>query len=259
MALKRRHVAPKARGLAFALALLAPVTALADDDTTKKDDHESTDSSWMRYIARKHTLALLEAGIIMLPNAPISQSTYGGDIPFTPVGQGDATIQLGIHIFYRPFRDWAFGANFLFDPNPTADKEYGGAAGLSRTHSRAYFFIGGEGRYIPIHWRSFEAFVGAQAGVVIVADRFTTNAGIAKPAIFGDREYSLSTEGFFVGAQLGIDWYISDRIVAGLLTRYNHWVLPELAKCSPILDCTTLTGGVDSIDFGFTLGYRISL
>jgi hypothetical protein len=173
---------------------------------------------------------------------------------------GKATrIQLGIHIFYRPFRDWAFGANFLFDPKPTSDSEYGGLSGLSRTHSRAYFFIGGEGRYIPLHWRSFEGFVGAQTGMVIVADRFTTNAGIAKPAIFGDREYSLSTEGFFIGAQIGFDWYISDRVVAGLVTRYNHWVLPEQPKCSPILDCTTLTGGVDSIDFGFTLGYRISL
>ncbi|HEX4516212.1 MAG TPA: hypothetical protein VH054_21845, partial [Polyangiaceae bacterium] len=64
---------------------------------------------------------------------------------------------------------------------------------------------------------------------------------------------------FFLGAQLGVDWYISDRIVVGLLSRYNHWVLPGQPKCSPILDCTTLTGGVDSIDFGFTLGYRISL
>jgi len=243
-----------------AIALLAPARALADDAQPKDDHDEKSDTSWMRYIARKHTLALMEAGIIVLPNAAASlaSTTHGGDVPFTPVGEGDATIQLGLHIFYRPFRDWAFGANFLFDPKPTA-AEYGGLSGLSREHSRAYFFIGGEGRYIPLHWRSFEAFVGAQTGVVIVADRFTTNAGIAKPAIFGDREYSLSTEGFFIGAQLGVDWYISDRVVAGLLTRYNHWVLPENSKCSPILDCTSLTGGVDSIDFGFTLGYRISL
>jgi hypothetical protein len=240
--------------------LLASTTAFADDTKpdAKSDEHES-DNSWLRFIARKHTLALLETGIIVLPNAPISPNTYGGDVPLVPVGKGDATIQLGIHIFYRPFRDWAFGANFLFDPKPTSDTEYGGLSGLERSHTRAYFFIGGEGRYIPLHWRSFEGFVGAQTGVVIVADRFTTNAGIAKPAIFGDREVSLSTEGFFLGAQLGFDWYISDRVVAGLVTRYNHWVLPEQPKCSPILDCTTLNGGVDSIDFGFTLGYRISL
>lgn len=243
------------------IALLATHAAFADDAPKKSDTDDSISESWLRYIERRHTIALVEAGIIVLPFAPISQSQKGGDLPIfnVPVGQGDATIQLGIHILYRPTRDWSFGANFLFDPQPTADTEYGGLSGLARTHSRAYFFIGGEGRYIPLHSRSIEGFVGGQAGVVIVADRFTTNAGIAKPAIFGDREVSLSTEGFFLGAQIGFDWFITDRVVAGLITRYNHWFLPEQPKCSPILDCTTLSGNVDSFDFGFTLGYRISL
>src|SRR5207244_3725607 len=82
----------------------------------------------------------------------------GGDVPFVQVGNGDATIQLGVHIFYRPFRDWAFGANFLFDPKPTAST-CDTQSGLARTCSRAYFFIGGEARYIPLHWRSIEGFV----------------------------------------------------------------------------------------------------
>ena len=236
-------------------ALALGVAALSLAPSARADD----DKSWIDYISRSHTIALLEAGIIVLPNAPVSQSTYGGDLPFTPVGQGDATIQLGIHILYRPWKDWAFGASFFFDPRPTADTEYGGLSGLTRTHSRSYFLIGGEGRYIPLHTRAFEGWLGAQAGVVIVADRFTTNAGSDKPAIFGDREVSLSTEGFFFGGAIGGDFYITDRFVVGLVTRYNHWILPEQPKCSPILDCTTLTGGVDSIDFGFTLGYRISL
>jgi len=241
-----------AGALAVALLLLAP-SVRADDD-----DHDPN-KPWLDYIARSHTIALIEAGIITLPNAPVSTSTYGGSVPFAPVGHGDATIQIGIHILYRPWRDWAFGANFFFDPRPTSDTEYGGLSGLPRTHSRSYFFIGGEARYIPLHARAIEGYLGAQTGVVIIADRFTTNAGIPKPEIFGDPEVSLSTEGFYFGGHLGFDWYISDRVVAGLVVRYNHWILPELPKCSPILDCTTLTGGVDSIDFGFTLGYRISL
>lgn len=251
MALKR-----SALGLAAIVLLVA--RGAAADDIVATDDSQSSDA-WLKFIARKHLVAMLEAGIIVLPNAAVSPNTYGGDVPFTAVGGGDATIQLGLHILYRPFRDWSFGANFLFDPKPTSDTEYGGLSGLSRTHTRAYFFIGGEGRYIPLHWKSIEGFVGAQTGLVIIADRFTTNAGIQKPSIFGEREVSLSTEGFYIGAQLGLDWYISDKIVAGLVTRYNHWVLPENPKCSPIGDCTTLTGGVDSIDFGFTIGYRISL
>jgi len=231
--------------------------AAAADDKSADPDASTT---WLRYIERRHTIALMEAGIIVLPNAPVSQSHAGGNIPFLPpVGQGDATIQLGIHILYRPLRDWAFGANFFFDPRPTADNYNGGSANLSRTHSRSYFFAGTEVRYTPIHARAIELWLGAQAGVVIIADRFTTNAGIPKPEIFGDTEVSLSTEGFFFGGQIGLDWFISDKIVAGIVTRYNHWILPEQPKCSPILDCTTLTGQVDSIDFGFTLGYRISL
>ncbi len=245
------------------ITVLSASVARSDDKTGQiTSDHDDTHEgaeAWLRYIARPHTIALLEAGIITLPFAPISPSQKGEifSVPITP--HGDATIQLGIHILYRPVRDWSFGANFLFDPQPSADSEYGGLSGLSRTHSRAYFFIGGEGRYIPLHARAIEGFVGAQTGVVIVADRFTTNAGIEKPAIFGDREVSLSNEGFFLGAQIGVDWFISDRVVAGLITRYNHWFLPEQPKCSPILDCTTLNGNVDSFDFGFTLGYRISL
>ncbi len=244
-------------GFAIALALFAPRVASADDPPTT--DHDDAGDAWLRLIARRHLLAMFEAGIIVLPNAPVSESTYGGSVPFTQVGQGDATIQLGLHILYRPFRDWSFGASFLFDPIPTSSELKSQDPTLQRTHSRGYFFAGGEGRFIPLHWRSFEGFVGAQTGIVIIADRFTTNAGIPKPSIFGEREVSLSTEGFYVGAQLGLDWYISDKVVAGLVTRYNHWVLPELPKCSPIGDCTTLTGGVDSIDFGFTIGYRISL
>jgi hypothetical protein len=244
--------------LPFVAAVLATSTALADDDT-------GDTQSWLHYIERRHAIALIEGGIIVLPTAPVSQNQKGGGIPILcgqancPVGQGDATIQLGIHILYRPLRDWAFGANFFFDPRPTSDSTYSGIANLPRTHARSYFFIGGEARYIPLHARAVEGWVGAQAGVVIVADRFTTNAGIPVPAIFGDQEVSLASEGFFFGAQLGVDWYISDRIMVGLVTRYNHWILPEQPTCSPILDCTTLTGNVDSFDFGFTLGYRLSL
>jgi hypothetical protein len=240
-------------GKALLMMMLVAGTAAADE-------HEDTES-WLRFIQRRHAVAVLEGGIIVLPNAPVSQShPVQQDVPFLPAGQqADATIQLGIHVMYRPFRDWAFGANFFFDPKPTSDTYYGGTQSLPRTHSRAYFLIGGEGRYIPLHAKAIEGWIGAQTGVVIVADRFTTDAGIPKPAIFGDREVSLSSEGFFFGAQIGVDWFVSDRVVLGLVSRYNHWILPGQPKCTPIGDCTTLTGNVDSIDLGFTVGYRLSL
>ena len=240
-----------------ALALTAP-SARADDKPAEPSDPSA--GTALQFIERPHTIALVEAGILALPGAPISNAQQGGSVPILgAIGHGDATIQLGIHLLYRPWRDWAFGAGFLFDPKPTSDTEYGGLGGLPRTHSRSYFFIGGEARYIPLHTRLFEGWIGAQAGAVIIADRFSTNVGTPKPAIFGDTEVSLSTEGFYLGATLGFDWNVSDRVVVGLVTRYSHWVLPEQPKCSPINDCTTLRGGVDSIDFGFTIGYRIPL
>jgi len=241
---------------ATVLALDAPL-ARADGDA---DQSNTSAGAAAHFIERPNTIALLEGGILALPGAPISASQQGGSVPILgPIGHGDATIQLGIHLLYRPLRDWAFGAGFLFDPKPTSDTEYGGLGGLPRSHSRAYFFIGGEARYIPLHSRFIEGWVGAQAGAVIIADRFSTNVGDPKPAIFGDTEVSLSTEGFYFGGAIGFDWTVSEHVLVGLVARYNHWILPEEPKCSPINDCTTLQGGVDSIDFGFTIGYRIAL
>ncbi len=248
---------PKLPLVGVLVVVLDAPLAHAEGDADKTDPSAG---AALHFIERPHTIALLEGGILALPAAPISASQQGGSVPILgPIGHGDATIQLGIHLLYRPLRDWAFGAGFLFDPKPTSDTEYGGLGGLPRSHSRAYFFIGGEGRYIPLHSRFIEGWVGAQAGAVIIADRFTTNVGDPKPAIFGDTEVSLSTEGFYFGAALGLDWTVSEHVLVGLVARYNHWIRPEEPKCSPINDCTTLQGGVDSIDFGFTIGYRIAL
>src|SRR5262245_11392966 len=63
-----------------------------------------------RIIDRPHTVAELEAGIIALPNAPISQGQRGGDTPLPfveKIGRGDATMQTGIHVLYRWSRSYA--------------------------------------------------------------------------------------------------------------------------------------------------------
>src|SRR6185437_11331189 len=45
---------------------------------------------------RRHTVAEAEAGIIALPSAPISAANRGGSTPIGSVGNGDATIELGV-------------------------------------------------------------------------------------------------------------------------------------------------------------------
>ncbi len=211
-----------------------------------------------RIIDRPHTIAEVEAGIIALPAAPISPGQRGGDTPFGTIGRGDATIQTGIHVLYRFTRELEIGAGALFAPSPTSDKEYGGLRGLPRTHSRSYLFLGGEGRYIPLHYRYFEAWVGVSVGGVVVADRFVTE-GDSVPTILGTREVTIRTEGFAAGAQAGASYYLSENWISGLHLRGYGWVLPEAARCSSIGDCATLSGTVVALEAGLTIGYRLPL
>lgn len=212
-----------------------------------------------RVVDRMHTVAALELGVLALPTAPISASQRGGDIPFLgTIGRGDATIQTGIHLLFRGGRSWAIGAGFLFAPRPTSDTEYGGLSGLPRTHQRSYLFVGFEARYIPLHSKYFEGWVGLQGGGIVVADRFFTEIPITVP-VLGGKGVTMQSEGASVGIQIGVDWLITDRIVAGLALRANRWILPNDPSCSAIGDCTTLQGTTEAFEAGLTFGYRIPL
>ena len=220
----------------------------------------AADDALARIIDRPHTIAELEAGIIALPNAPISPGQRGGDTPLLPkIGRGDATLQTGIHVLYRWNRHYALGAGAIFAPSPTSDEQYGGLSGLRRTHARSYLFLGMEGRYIPVHYKYFEAWVGLSGGAVIIADRFTTEAGDPVPPILGTRDVTVRTEGLAVGAQAGGSYYLSENWIAGANLRGYHWILPESRQCSPIGDCATLSGSVQAFELGLTIGYRLPL
>jgi hypothetical protein len=212
-----------------------------------------------RTIDRQHTIIEAEVGIIALPTAPISAGQRGGDTPFGTIGHGDATLQGGLRALFRWNRYFAFGAGALFSPFPTSDSEYGGLRSLPRTHARSYFLMGGEGRYIPIHHRLFEAWVGVCANGVVIADRFTTTAGDDVPPIIGTKETTVRTEGFAAGISIGGSYLLSDNWVAGLSLRLSRWFLPSSQHCSPIGDCATVTGSPYAVELGFTLGYRLPL
>jgi hypothetical protein len=216
-------------------------------------------SNWV--LRRKHTQAEFEVGVIALPSAPISRSQQGGNLPlpFGTIGHGDATASLGLHILYRAGRDWAIGAGALFAPRPTSDTEYGGSTGLRRSHARSYLWLGGELRYIPIHLRTLEAWVGASVGGVVVADRFDTTTTPVPPDL-GTSVVTVSTEGGSLGLQIGGEWAFAERLLLGLVLRYDQWVLPSgQPSCTPILDCATLHGPVTELELGLRLGYRIPL
>jgi hypothetical protein len=210
-----------------------------------------------RVLARSHVTAELETGIIALPNAPISAAHEGGSTPFGALGKGDATVLVGGHIVYRFAHDFAFGAGFLLGPKPTADSET--INGIPRTHSRSYMVVGAEGRYVPIHYKWAEAWLGLSAGGVIVADRFDTNTAQNVPPVIGTNEVTIRTEGFSIGVEAGLSWLFAERIELGFAGRADRWVLPNSQACSPLGDCATLTGSVAAFQLGLTLGYRLTL
>ena len=193
---RRRHAAPTR---AHAGARPRPRRSCAPHAAPRTDHRSGRRRALTHHRSPAH-VAELEAGIIALPTAPISAGQSGGDTPFGTIGRGDATLQTGLHVLYRWNRDFAAGAGVLFAPFPTSDPEYGGLRALPRTHSRSYFFIGGEGRYIPLHYRFLEAWVGVSVGGVVIADRFTTNAGDEVAPILGTKEVTVRTEGFAFGA-----------------------------------------------------------
>jgi hypothetical protein len=237
--------------IGFVLAL-APSTGRAETDEARTDS----------LLDRAHTVAEVEAGAIALPAAPISPSQRSKDPIF---GTGDFTVQLGMHLLFRGGKTWAIGAGASFAPSPTSDDEYGGLRGLKRTHARSYLYLGGEGRYIPLHERigflksTLEGWVGLRAGMIVIADRFITDEGDRVPTILGTREVTIRTEGFTLGVQAGMSWLFSEHWLAGLTLRADRWILPTAPLCSPIGDCATLTGTVVALEAGLLVGYRIPL
>jgi hypothetical protein len=243
-----RPQAPCVVGLAL---VLVSTVATADEGHADED---------MSVARRPHTVAILEAGMIALPNAPISNGQRGGNFPLGRVFEGDATIQTGVHILFRATPQWAIGAGILFAPNPTSDQQYGGLGALKRTHSRNYMLLGGEARYFPFRQiRSVDGWLGLTAAAVIIADRFRTEDAPDVPTFLGTKEVTVRTEGLALGAQAGVDWSFTDRWVAGAAFRLDRWLLPGEPSCTSIGDCATLAGVVDAIEVGLTIGYRIPL
>jgi hypothetical protein len=236
------------------LCTLAAVVARADDSPREQPS----------LLDRSHTVAAAEAGIIALPTAPISASNRGGSTPIGAVGNGDATVEIGAHILYRADRSWAIGAGALFAPRPTSDNNFGGGeGGLQRSHSRSYLWLGGEVRFFPLRSRYVDFWLGATAGTIVVADRYTTNSAPSVPSLLGTNQINVSTGGLALGAQTGIDYLITSSLVIGLAVRGDLWLLPnesnQVSSCDAIGDCPTLHGGVVAFELGVSIGYRIPL
>jgi opacity protein-like surface antigen len=252
MDVKRTHSSAVIAGVLFASFVTTPALAAPDEPP------EMSANALEYLISRPHTIMELEGGIIALPGAPISNAQRGGDTPIGRVGRGDATMQAGAHVLYRFNKNYVIGAGVIFSPFGTSDDQYGGGSHLSRTHTRSYLFLGAEGRYVPLRYKSFEGWAGVSVGGVIVADRFHTEAPVVPP-ILGVPDVTIRTEGFALGLQVGATYYISENWIAGANLRGYDWILPEGRQCSPIGDCATLAGSLQVFELGLTIGYRLPL
>jgi hypothetical protein len=266
MALSARRVSRRPRPRAAFTTLACAAVGLGIATAARPVQADDPPHDHVSLLDRSHTVAEAEAGIIALPSAPISPASRGGNTPLGAVGNGDATIQTGVHILYRADRDWAIGAGAIFAPHPTSDPNCancGGASGLTRTHARSYLFLGAEGRYYPLRSKWLEGWVGVTGGSIIVADRFTTNSAPQVPSLLGTNQITVNTAGFALGGQAGLDYLISDSFVVGLALRGDWWLLPDenrlVSSCDAIGDCPTLHGSVLAVEMGVTLGYRIPL
>ncbi len=249
--------------LACAALFATPRVAYADPALARVDGQSTFERSSL--LDRPHTVAEFEAGVLALPNAPISPANEGGSTFLGKFGKGDATLATGIHFFYRGGRDWALGASAYFAPFPTADTNYDAKNTIARTHSRSYLSLGPEFRWFPIRFKWFELWLGATAGVVVIGDRFSTVGG-GVPSDLGSRQYTVSTTGFSAGLASGGDYMLSDNWVVGLRLRGEFWTLPQIVtgptpdpSCSSIGDCPTLGGSVFAFQIGLSIGYRIPL
>jgi hypothetical protein len=241
-------------------AAAAPPTVAATDIPQQPTDYAHIALVDARPLyERPHTTAAIQLGILALPAAPISPARVGGETPFGTVGRGDATVMAGLDILFRAAREWEVGAAARFGPSPTRDDNYGASGGLPRSHSRSYLLVGVEGRYIPLHYRTLEGWVGVAAGAVVIADRYETKAGEVVPTVLGIREVTVSTEGLSVGVQFGGNWNIGEHWVAGAGLRIDRWFLPTKPACSAVGDCATLKDQATALQFGLSIGYRIAL
>ncbi len=240
----------KRLGMLISLGIALPSRAMADEPAKKTISLSS----------RPHTIAEVEAGVVVLPTAPISPAQRGGSTPiFGTIGKGDATLQTGLHVLYRTGPEWVIGAAASFAPSPTTDTEYGGGSALPRSHARSYFLLVLEGRYIPVRTDTFDVWVGLRGGGIIVADRFSTETGENVPTVFGTSAVTVRTEGAVLGIQAGTNWYFAERWALGLGLRGDRWLLPVTPACSPIGDCATLSGAIEAFSAGLTISYRIPL
>jgi hypothetical protein len=240
----------RAAAVASAFAALTLASAASADPETSAARRAAA----AREMNRPYMNAELGVGFLALPTKICLTSLSACD-------QGEASVALGLHNIFR-YKSIGFGAGIRWATTLRNDNVRVGFPGIERDHSRRYFFVEGTFRYYAIRRASWEWWVGANAGGVIVSDSWTTKADrdpYSDAAFIGPRAATVGTEGVFGGLSIGGEWAFASNWSFATHLGYASWFLPETREKSPTGDYASLGGRVDQFDLGFLLAYRIAL
>ncbi len=204
--------------------------------------------------ARIKTLFLGGVGLLALPVAELC--------PFeqTNCEPGEAGLAFSLHALGEVY-DFAFGAGITFAfglrPGEAVDPD----GSLGREHARSYFTIEGLFRYFLPSLGAWHWWVGGSLGMAIVNDSWSTTADrdpYDDTAFVGPRASTLATEGLTVGIGIGGHWLFTEHWLFGTHLGYSNWILPSRSE-TPFGDSASLSGRIDVIEAGATIGFRIPL
>ncbi|HEY3501118.1 MAG TPA: hypothetical protein VGK73_40770, partial [Polyangiaceae bacterium] len=153
---------------------------------------------------------------------------------------------------------FAFGAGVLVGLIPTASPRQD-PEGPQRDHTRSYFTLEGVIRYYPYVGRSFEAWVGAVGGLVVVSDQFQVPDENDNRALLGTRGVTIASEGASLGLAIGMAYELAEHwsLIGSL--RLTQWFLPRVPETDPLGSEASLTGRNTASSLSFGVAYRLPL
>lgn len=191
--------------------------------------------------------AQIELAALVLPTAGL----LGADRQ--PTTGADVALPLGFHFHYRADR-WALGATASLALFALTSSPYGGTPALPRTHERGFFQLAPEARYYLREGRPWELWLGGKAGLVMLADRYATVPGDTVPSNYGVKTDSVRSEGLVALVGGGGAWRMTELFTLGLDLRAGALALPSGRHCSPLGDCSSMSGVFPALELGLAFG-----
>jgi hypothetical protein len=203
-----------------------------------------------------HLSGLMEFGVGML-TLPAAQVCT--DRTTSRCRKGDTSLMVEAWPLFRTSRRFAAGAGITLALFPTTDVPLNDTPDIKRNHRRSYFTAEGLVRWYPYSSPTWEAWVGGTGGLVVVADTYSSSESQPDYPLVGPSGVTTRTEGYTLGAAIGVDRVIFGSWTIGATFRYGFWSLPKKAEKNPFGDEASITGRNSMFLFGLTIGYRVSV